>query len=111
MVWLFHYFCTAYYFLQMANEALLISGIEYKVRKLVDKYRMLQAENEKLRKDLQNREQRLMEMQGRLDKKNNEFLKLSLANALESKYGVEKGIQIIDQLIEEMDNSIDVISE
>jgi len=95
----------------MANEALLISGIEYKVRKLVGKFRMLQAENEKLRKDLQNREQKLMEMQGRLDKKNNEFLKLSLANALENKYGVEKGIQIIDQLIEEMDKSIDVISE
>jgi prefoldin subunit 5 len=95
----------------MANEELLISGIEYKVRKLVENLQLLQAENEKLRKELQVREQMLSELRESLDIKNNEFLKLSLANALENKYGVEKGIQIIDQLIEEIDRSIDVISE
>ena len=94
----------------MANEELLISGIEYKVRKLVEDRQLLKAENEKLRTLLQAKDQRLEHLQEVLNKKNNEFLKLSLANALENKYGVEKGIQIIDQLIEEIDKSIDVIS-
>ncbi len=94
----------------MANEELLISGIEYKVRKLVEDHQLLKAENEKLRTLLQAKDQRLEHLQEVLDKKNNEFLKLSLANALENKYGVENGIQIIDQLIEEIDRSIDVIS-
>ncbi len=94
----------------MANEELLISGIEYKVRKLVEDRQLLKAENEKLRTLLQAKDQRLEHLQEVLDKKNNEFLKLSLANALENKYGVEKGIQIIDQLIEEIEKSIDVIS-
>jgi len=94
----------------MANEELLISGIEYKVRKLVEAHQLLKAENEKLKTLLQAKDQRLEHLQEVLDKKNNELLKLSLANALENKYGVENGIQIIDQLIEEIDRSIDVIS-
>ncbi len=50
-------------------------------------------------------------LQDELEVKNNEFLKLSLAKALESKFGVEKGIEIIDQMIDEVDRSIDVISQ
>lgn len=95
----------------MANEKLLISGIEYKVRKLVENFQLLKAENEKLKSDLQACYENLERLQETLNKKNNELIKLSLANALENKFGVEKGIQMIDQLVEEIDRSIDVISE
>ncbi len=95
----------------MANEKLLISGIEYKVRKLVENFQLLKAENEKLKSDLQVCNERLEKLQETLNKKNNELIKLSLANALENKFGVEKGIQMIDQLVEEIERSIDVISE
>ncbi len=96
---------------QMANEKVLISGIEYKVRKLIDSYQSLDAENKQLKNEVEELKQQVSTLQELLNKKNNEFLKLTLANAFENKFGVEKGIQIIDELMEEIDRSIDVISK
>lgn len=95
----------------MANEELLISGIGYKARRLVEHNQLLKAENEKLKSVLHAQEESLERIQDQLNKKNNEFLKLSLASALENRNGVERGIQMIDRMIEEIDRSIDVISE
>ena len=95
----------------MANEEVLVSGIEYKVRKLIESNDLLKEENKKLQKMLGTLQGDLENLQDELDIKNNDFLKLSLAKALESKFGVEKGIKIIDQMIEEIDRSIDVISQ
>ncbi len=95
----------------MANEAVLVSGIEYKVRKIIEANHLLKEENKKLQNKLEALRGDLENLQNELDIKNNEFLKLSLAKALESKFGVEKGIEIIDQMIEEIDRSIDVISQ
>ncbi|MBN2615212.1 MAG: hypothetical protein JXR71_05920 [Bacteroidales bacterium] len=95
----------------MANKALLISGIEYKVRKLIEQIRLLRKENKNLQQQtelLQNEKEQLQRM---LNDKENKIVKQSLAEALESKYGVEKGLEIIDELIKEIDRSIDVISE
>ena len=96
---------------QMANEKVLISGIEYKVRKLIDNYQSLEAENRQLKNEVEELKQQVSTLQELLNEKNNEFLKLTLANAFENKFGVEKGIQIIDELMEEIDRSIDVISK
>ena len=95
----------------MANEKVLISGINYKVRKLIDKYDLLSAENKQLKEEVEKLGQQVSALQELLNKKNNEFIKLTLANAFENKFGVEKGIQIIDELLEEIDRSIDVISK
>lgn len=95
----------------MANEQILVSGIEYKVRKLIESNNLLKEENKKLQKMLELIQKNLENVQNELDVKNNDFLKLSLAKALESKFGVEKGIEIIDQMIKEVDRSIDVISQ
>ncbi|UBM61223.1 hypothetical protein LA303_07260 [Candidatus Sulfidibacterium hydrothermale] len=95
----------------MANEKVLISGIDYKVRKLIEQYRLLDAENKQLKNEVAELKKEIVSLQELLNKKNNEFLKLTLANAFESKFGVEKGIQIIDELLEEIDRSMDVISK
>ncbi len=95
----------------MANEKVLISGIEYKVRKLIDNYQSLEAENRQLKNEVEELKQQVSTLQELLNEKNNDFLKLTLANAFENKFGVEKGIQIIDELMEEIDRSIDVISK
>jgi predicted nuclease with TOPRIM domain len=95
----------------MANEKVLISGIDYKVRKLIDQYRLLDAENSKLKNEVMKLKEEIASLQELLNKKNNEFLKLTLANAFENKFGVEKGIRIIDELVEEIDRSMDVISK
>ncbi len=106
-----NYFCSAAYFEKMANEKVLISGIEYKVRKLIEEYRLLSAENKQLKDEVSTMKRELDALQELLNKKNNEFLKLTLANAFENKFGVEKGIQIIDDLLEEINRSVDVISK
>ena len=95
----------------MANEKVLISGINYKVRKLIDRYDSLEAENRQLKKETEELGRQVSALRELLNKKNNEFIKLTLANAFENKFGVEKGIQIIDALLEEIDRSIDVISK
>lgn len=106
-----NYFCTAAYFEKMANEKVLISGIDYKVRKLIENYRFVMLENKQLKNEVDTLQEKLVTLQELLNKKNNEFLKLTLANAFENKFGVEKGIQIIDELLREIDRSVDVISK
>ncbi len=106
-----NYFCTATYWKPMADEKVLISGIDYKVRKLIASYHLLEAENKRLKDEVAELEQQVATLREMLNKKNNEFLKLTLANAFENKFGVEKGIQIIDELLREIDRSIDVISK
>ncbi len=95
----------------MANEKVLISGIEYKVRKLIEKYDLLSAENKQLKDEVSALHEQLAALQELLNKKDNEFLKLTLANAFENKFGVEKGVQIIDEMLEDIDRSVDVISK
>ena len=106
-----NYFCSAAYFEKMANEKTLISGIEYKVRELIERYNLQSTENERLKKEVVTLQAQLASLREVLNEKNNEFLKLTLANAFENKFGVEKGIQVIDALIKEIDRSIDVISQ
>ncbi len=105
------YFCSAAYFEKMANEKVLISGIEYKVRKLIEKHNLQSAENKQLKEEVSAMKEQIATLRELLNKKNNELLKLTLANAFENKFGVEKGIQIIDELLEEIDRSVDVISK
>lgn len=95
----------------MANKALLISGIEYKVRKLIDRQRLLIKENKNLLQQIELLNNENEQLQRMLNDKKNEIVKQSLADALKSKYGVEKGLMIIDELIKEIDRSIDIISE
>ncbi len=93
----------------MANEKILISGIEYKIRKLID-------ENVHLKKENQNLNERLQILTGQLKNLNEELeiyktklFKYTLANTLEIEYGVEEGKKRIDNLIEEIDRCIDVL--
>ncbi len=60
----------------MANEKVLISGINYKVRKLIDKYDLLSAENKQLKVEVEELGQQVSALRELLNKKNNEFIKI-----------------------------------
>jgi predicted nuclease with TOPRIM domain len=95
----------------MANEQTLISGIEYKVRKLIEKFEGLKKENEGLQQHIDALENKVEALSSELEEKRNELFKISLADTLEIKYGVEDSKTKIDDLIKEIDLCIEVLSD
>lgn len=94
----------------MANEQILISGIEYKVRKLIDENIHLKSENQKLLDKLQEVTNKVNILTKELETNKNELFKYTLANTLEIEFGVEEGKKKIDSLIKEIDTCIEVLS-
>jgi predicted nucleic acid-binding Zn-ribbon protein len=95
----------------MASEELLISGIEYKIRKLITLNEALKDENESLKQEVNFLKNKIEELTESLQKAENRIVKLSLANTLEYNIGVEKGKDKLEELIEEIDRCIDVLSD
>jgi hypothetical protein len=94
----------------MANEQILISGIEYKVRKLIDDNHRLKSENTSLQEKLVLITEKVNNLTKELETNKNELFKYTLANTLEIEYGVEEGKKKIDSLIKEIDMCIEVLS-
>ena len=94
----------------MANEQILISGIEYKIRKLIEDNVNLKIENQKLKEQLTLLTNKFTELTEELETNKNELYKHTLANTLEIEFGVEDGKKRIDSLINEIDMCIEVLS-
>jgi chromosome segregation ATPase len=95
----------------MADEQTLISGIQYKVRKLLELNSELKRENTKLHQNIDNLEEKLRLLSVDLNKKKNELFNISLANTLEKEFGVEESKKKIDSLLEEIDKCIEILSD
>jgi len=98
-------------FKAMADEQLLISGIEYKIRKLIEINQDLSKENERLKHKVGDLTDEVLTLTKRLQERENRAIKLSLANALEYKIGVDKGKEKLAELIEEIERCINVLSD
>ncbi len=95
----------------MSNEALLISGISYKARKLIELKNKLQDENKRMKQELEEARVLIEQLQNELENKRKKLMEISLASALTNEKGVEKSIEEIDRLVEEIDKGIDVLSD
>lgn len=95
----------------MANEERLISGIEYKVRKLIEMNLELSMENKELHNKVNALNSNVAALTKELEVKRNELFKNSLAHTIESELGVEEGKEKLDNLIEEIDKCIEVMSD
>ena len=95
----------------MSDEQTIISGIEYKVRKLLEINSELKKENTKLHQNIDNLEEQLRLLSQELNKKQNELFNISLANTLEKEFGVEESRKKIDNLLDEIDRCIEVLSD
>ena len=95
----------------MANEEVLISGIGYKVRKILENNSKLYKENQELKQKVGEMEQLVKKLKENIDLKNNELFKLSIANTLENEIGVEEGIDKINSLLVDINRCIEVLSE
>jgi len=95
----------------MANEERLISGIEYKVRKLIEMNLELKTENSEMHNKVNALNTNVKALTKELEVKRNELFKISLAQTIESELGVEEGKEKLDNLIEEIDKCIEVMSD
>lgn len=95
----------------MANEQLLISGIGYKIRKLIEINKAIYDENESLKQQVSELTEKVKELTKSLHEKENNAIKLSLASMLGYNIDVEKGKEKLSELIEEIDKCINVLSE
>jgi len=95
----------------MTSEETLISGIEHKVRKLIEINLFLKGENTELRSLLENLKKEKESIGEELDSKKSELFNYTIANTLEKELGIEEGKKKIDNLIEEIDNCIEVLSD
>lgn len=95
----------------MATEEILIAGIEYKVRKLIEVNNFLTKENNRLRFENEESAKKIEELSNKIEESQKEIFKFTLANTLETEFGVEEGSKRIDSLIEEIDRCIEVLGE
>jgi len=95
----------------MISEQTLVSGIEHKVRKLIEINLSLKQENVKLKSLLDNLENEKVVISEELDDKKNKLFNYTLANTLEKEIGVEEGKKRIDKLVEEIEKCIAVLSD
>lgn len=95
----------------MSNEKILIAGIEYKVRKLIEINELLKKENTKLTEESKVSAKKIEELNIKIEDNQKEIFKFTLANTLEIELGVEEGKKRIDSLIDEINRCIEVLSE
>jgi len=95
----------------MTNEKILIAGIEYKVRKLIEINNLLSNENAQLKAENIDSKKKNEELLEKIEINQKEIFKFTLANTLEIEFGVDEGRKRIDSLIEEIDRCIEVLSE
>jgi DNA-binding FrmR family transcriptional regulator len=95
----------------MANEQLLISSIENSVRKLIGVNERLKKENLDLHQHIKALSGDIEGLKKELEIKRNDLFKITLANTLKTADSVEDSKEKIDELIEEIDKCIEVLSE
>ncbi len=95
----------------MASEEIIIAGIEYKVRKLIEINNFLTKENERLKEENDISTKKIEELYIKIEESQKEIFKFTLANTIDIEFGVEEGSKRIDSLIKEIDKCIEVLGD
>ncbi|MEI6748966.1 MAG: hypothetical protein ACOYMF_10835 [Bacteroidales bacterium] len=95
----------------MKNTSTLVAGIEYKLRKLVDKY-------ESLKKEIQLKTERISELEQAADQQHKTIIKLEeninlikIAKSLEPGKGTVEARTKINELVREIDRCIGLLNK
>jgi len=95
----------------MANEQLIINGIEQKIRTIIESNIKLKNENSDLKREIVRRDSELVVLKRELEEKKSELVKITLANTLEKEFGKEESNKKLEDLIAEIDRCIEVLTE
>jgi predicted RNase H-like nuclease (RuvC/YqgF family) len=94
----------------MGDIATLVSGIEYKVRKLITRNQSLKDENEKLKKEIEALKRTNTEQTELLRKSEEKVNIIKLAKTLETKEGNVEAKLKINELVREIDKCIGLLN-
>ena len=95
----------------MATEEILIAGIESKVKKLIEINNFLTSENQRLLVENEVSAKKIEDLNKKIEENQKEIFKFTLANTLETEFGVEEGSKRIDSLIDEINKCIEMLGE
>jgi len=95
----------------MAETSVLISGIEYKLQKLIAQNRQLRARVEDLESENETLQAGLAELQESHGQLTDQLNKKVIVNALESEMELEEGRKLIKALVREIDQCVAMLNK
>ncbi|MCK9452522.1 MAG: hypothetical protein M0Q90_12580 [Bacteroidales bacterium] len=95
----------------MAETSVLISGIEYKLQKLIAHNKRLRARVEDLESENETLQAVLAELQESHGQLTDQLNKKVIVNALESEMEIEEGRKLIKALVREIDQCVAMLNK
>jgi cell division septum initiation protein DivIVA len=95
----------------MADTSILVSGIDYKVRKLIDHNLLLNTEIERLQDENNSLTKRIHELENNLGQLTQQINKSIIANSLEGEKEILEGRKLIGNLVREIDQCIALLTK
>lgn len=95
----------------MADTSILVSGIEYKVRNLIENNIRLTEALESLRNENKSLHQHIKELEQHIDSLTQKINKNIVSNSLEGEKEIKEGRKLIGDLVREIDQCIALLSK
>ncbi|MBC35559.1 MAG: hypothetical protein CL663_09100 [Bacteroidetes bacterium] len=95
----------------MSETDLLIQGVEYKIRKLLNRYEKLEQSHDKTQSENLSLKQEIEEKNNLIEELKQEIQKIKLAKSLESKEGPNEAKLKINELVREIDHCIGLLNQ
>ena len=95
----------------MSETDLLIQGVEYKIRKLLNRYEKLEQSHDKAQSENLSLKQEIEEKNNLIEELKQEIQKIKLAKSLESKEGPNEAKLKINELVREIDHCIGLLNQ
>lgn len=95
----------------MADTSILVSGIEFKIRKLIDKSINLANEVDRLQEENNTLNKKIALLEINLSQLTQQINKSIIANSLEGEKEIQEGRKLIGNLVREIDQCIVLLSK
>ncbi len=95
----------------MADTSILVSGIEFKIRKLIDKSINLANEVDRLQEENNTLNKKIALLEINLSHLTQQINKSIIANSLEGEKEIQEGRKLIGNLVREIDQCIVLLSK
>lgn len=95
----------------MDKVSIIVSGLEYKIKKLVDLHTTTFKENKKLKEEITSAKRIIEDQQNNIKKLEEKINVQKIAQTLESEKDTQQTKQKINELVREIDKCIDILNK